>query len=346
MKFFIILLILCTATATQLKTSGQGDKPDKTEINVYILKAGSEVNQSKGPYQIQWSQDNSKSGLIFKGLKKYSMTNADKITLHWAFTTEEIFNSFFVKQGDNYMIPYRFFTNGSTAKLCGKCYKYMDFTVKNDSNVTVNFRIQNMYWQGGKIWNQSHRQTFIDKVTSLGKTNRAKSNTFVTDSQNEASEFFSARFEVASAGLSQEGYEKTLKDKQDTTNARIATQTAAQIEAQKVLEEATQKQVEAQLNMETISRNLNLEKSNLQGYKIDEKYEDVKKNKAVNEEKMKEHKKLFDDHVALISKLSGPQIAAITKKISDAMTSANAAPSKDNNPQQKKIEDNLSTISK
>jgi hypothetical protein len=344
MKFFIILIILCTATATQLKTSGQGDKPNKTEIDCFILKAGSRVNLSKGPYKIQWSQGTT-AGLIFKGLTKYPTISSNDPYFNMAFT-ESQFNSFFVKNGDNYMIPFRFFTKGSTANLCGTCYKWMDFDVQNDSKVTVSFRIQNMYWQAGKIWNQSHRQTFINKVVSVGKTKREMTGDFVKDSQDEASAFFIARFQVASAGSTQEDYEKTLKNKQDTTNAIIATQTAKQIEAQQKLGEATQKQVEAQLNMDTITRSLNLERTNLQGFKIDEKYEDVKKNKAANEEKMAAHKKLFDDNVALIAKLSGPQIADISKNLSDAMKSANDTPKENNNPQQQQIEDNLSTISK
>jgi len=97
--------------------------------------------------------------------------------------------------------------------------------------------------------------------------------------------------------------------------------------------------------LDAITRTLNVEKTNLQGYKIDDNYAEVKKSKDANVKKMAEQKALFDKNTASIAKLSGPQIANISKNLSDAMNSANAKASKDNNPQQKKIEENLSTIS-
>jgi len=339
MKFFIILAILCTATATQLKTK----KPE--EIGCWILEAGSEYDKYDGGYKIKFAQEANTAGLVFKGLTQYSKEGDNEKTLAKAFTSEAIFNSFFIKNGDNYMIPFRFFTQGNTKNLCTNCFKYMDFTVQNDSNKTVSFRIQNQYYKSGTVWNQSNRETFIDNVLSIGKTKRVASSDLVSKGQNSSTSFFEARFAVAGANVEEASYKKILKDKKDATNARILKQTAAQAEAQKKYNAAKQAEVEAKLALDAITRTLNVEKTNLQGYKIDDNYANVKKSKDANVKKMAEQKALFDKNTASIAKLSGPQIANISKNLSDAMNSANATPSKDNNPQQKKIEENLSTIS-
>lgn len=339
MKFFILLVILCTATATQLKTK----KPE--EIGCWILEAGSEYDNYAGGYKITFAQDANTAGLVFKGLTQYSKEGDNEKTLAKAFTSEAIFNSFFVKNGDNYMIPFRFFTQGSTTNLCNTCFKYMDYTVQNDSNKTVSFRIQNQYYKSGTVWDQSNRQTFIDNVLSIGKTKRVASSALVSKGQNSSTAFFEARFAVAGANVKEENYKNILKDKKEATTARIKKQTAEQAAAQKKYNAAKQAEVEAKLALDAITRTLNVEKTNLQSYKIDDNYAKVKESKDANVKKMAEQKALFDTNTASIAKLSGPQIANISKNLSDAINSANAPVSKDNNPQQKTIEENLSKIS-
>ena len=120
MKIGIILVLICTVTSIQLERK---EFPNK--ISAWILKPTETTPDIEdnyiGPYLITHTVEG--DGLVFEGLKGYAEVNKGKEFLQRAFTEDE-FNNFFVKQGENYMIPYKFFISGETENIGDSDFKW------------------------------------------------------------------------------------------------------------------------------------------------------------------------------------------------------------------------------
>jgi hypothetical protein len=345
MKIVIILVLLCAVTTikVQNKESVLTTENDE-EITAFILSATQLKSDNgdgnvDGPYKIKFTP--SGNGLLFTGLTAWGQESGKKY-LQAAFS-EANFNKYFVKNGNNFMIPYRFFKSGSTQSIGNRSFKWEDFTLKNDDKETISFRIQNQYRSSGTVWNQERRGQFINGVTKQGTEKRIAAGSKVTAGRNASGDYFTARTLFASAGMTKVKLDEAIKLQKVEVNSQI---TALNVEANKANDEllaAKEAENSAQNKLNIISSKLT-QKNAILELAMTENYKNVVAGKTTNEAEMNKQFAAFNTQVEGIKLLTGPSLGAITTSLTGSMKAANDARKSEPNPEQNTINEEFLKI--